>query len=59
LTIQTAELKRIKDQTAIVEQQIKLGEAIELDAMGWRIKVSNQENKVSETQSQIAKLIDF
>ncbi len=59
LTIQTAELKRIKDQTTIVEQQIKLGEAIELDAMGWRIKVSNQENKVSETQSQIAKLIDF
>ena len=59
VTIQTAELKRIKDQAAIIEQQIKLGEAIELDAMGWRIKVTNQENKVSETQSQIEKLIDF
>lgn len=59
LRIQTAELKRIKDQTAIVEQQIKLGEAIELDAMGWRIKVSNQENKVSETLSQVEKLTDF
>ncbi|MEY4610242.1 MAG: hypothetical protein RL246_561 [Bacteroidota bacterium] len=59
LSIQTSELKRIKDQAAIVEQQIKLGEAIELDAMGWRIKVSNHENKLSETQSQIEKLTDF
>jgi len=59
LAIQSSELKRIKDQSAIIEQQIKLGEAIELDAMGWRIKVSNQENKISETSSQIAKLSDF
>ncbi len=59
LAIQSSELKRIKDQSAIIEQQIKLGEAIELDAMGWRIKVSNQENKISETSSQIGKLSDF
>jgi len=35
LTIQKAELNRIKSHTEIVENQIKLGEALELDAMGF------------------------
>jgi len=59
LTIQKAELNRIKSHTEIVENQIKLGEALELDAMGLRIRVQNQQTKITETETQIDKLIDF
>lgn len=59
VTIQKAELSRINSHKAIVENQIKLGEALELDAMGLRIRVQNQETKVTETETQIDKLIDF
>jgi outer membrane protein TolC len=59
VTIQKAELSRINSHKAIVENQIKLGEALELDAMGLRIRVQNQETKITETETQIDKLIDF
>lgn len=59
ITIQKAELNRIKSHTEIVENQIKLGEALELDAMGLRIRVQNQQTKITETETQIDKLIDF
>lgn len=59
VTIQNAELSRINSHKAIVENQIKLGEALELDAMGLRIRVQNQETKITETETQIDKLIDF
>ena len=59
VTIQKAELSRINSHKAIVENQIKLGEALELDVMGLRIRVQNQETKVTETETQIDKLIDF
>ena len=59
LTIQKAELGRINSHKAIVENQIKLGEALELDVMGLRIRVQNQETKITETETQIDKLIDF
>ena len=59
VTIQKAELSRINSHKAIVENQIKLGEALEFDAMGLRIRVQNQETKITETETQIDKLIDF
>jgi outer membrane protein TolC len=59
LTIQNAELSRIKSHSEIVENQIKLGEALEFDAMGLRIRVQNQQTKINETETQIDKLIDF
>lgn len=59
VTIQKAELGRINSHKAIVENQIKLGEALELDVMGLRIRVQNQETKITETETQIDKLIDF
>ena len=59
VTIQKAELGRINSHKAIVENQIKLGEALELDVMGLRIQVQNQETKITETETQIDKLIDF
>mgnify|MGYP000022181488 FL=1 len=59
VTIQKAELSRINSHKAIVENQIKLGEALELDVMGLRIRVQNQETKITETETQIDKLIDF
>ena len=37
----------------IVENQIKLGEALEFDAMGLRIRVQNQQTKINETETQI------
>ncbi|MFM1934478.1 TolC family protein [Aquirufa antheringensis] len=59
VTIQKAELGRINSHKAIVENQIKLGEALELDVMGLRIRAQNQETKITETETQIDKLIDF
>ena len=59
VAIQKAELGRINSHKAIVENQIKLGEALELDEMGLRIRVQNQETKITETETQIDKLIDF
>ncbi|MFM1933694.1 MAG: hypothetical protein RL360_574 [Bacteroidota bacterium] len=59
VAIQKAELGRINSHKAIVENQIKLGEALELDVMGLRIRVQNQETKITETETQIDKLIDF
>lgn len=59
VTIQKAELNRINSHKAIVENQLKLGDALELDAMGLRIRVENQETKITETEKQIDKLIDF
>ncbi len=59
VSIQKAELGRINSHKAIVENQIKLGEALELDVMGLRIRVQNQETKITETETQIDKLIDF
>lgn len=59
VTIQKAELGRINSHKAIVENQIKLGEALELDVMGLRIRLQNQETKITETETQIDKLIDF
>jgi len=59
VTIQKAELGRINSNKAIVENQIKLGEALELDVMGLRIRVQNQETKITETEIQIDKLIDY
>jgi outer membrane protein TolC len=59
VAIQKAELGRINSHKTIVDNQIKLGEALELDVMGLRIKVQNQETKITETETQIDKLIDF
>ena len=59
VAIQKAELGRINSHKAIVENQIKLGEALELDVMGLQIRVQNQETKITETETQIDKLIDF
>ncbi len=57
--IQKSELVRIKSQSAIVEQQLKLGEALQLDAMSLRIRIQNQETKIGETDTQLNKLIDY
>lgn len=59
LTIQKAEFNRIKSHMELVESQIKLGEALEFDAMGLRIRVQNQQTKIDETETQIDKLVDF
>jgi outer membrane protein len=59
VAIQKAELGRINSHKTIVDNQIKLGEALELDVMGLRIRVQNQETKITETETQIDKLIDF
>ena len=59
LGIQQTELARMRTHMEVVNQQIKLGEAIELDAMNQRIRLQNQETKITETEMQIAKLIDF
>lgn len=59
LRIQQSELVRIKSQSAIVEQQLKLGEALQLDAMSLRIRIQNQETKIGETDTQLNKLTDY
>jgi outer membrane protein len=59
VAIQKAELGRINSHKTIVDNQIKLGEALELDVMSLRIRVQNQETKITETETQIDKLIDF
>lgn len=59
LRIQQSELVRIKSQSAIVEQQLKLGEALQLDAMSLKIRIQNQETKMGETETQINKLTDY
>ena len=59
LKIQKAELGRIKTQSQIIEQQVKLGEALQLDAMSIKIRLQNQETKIGETDTQINKLTDY
>ena len=59
LKIQQAELGRIKTQAQIIDQQVKLGEALQLDAMSIKIRVQNQDTKIGETETQINKLTDY
>jgi outer membrane protein TolC len=59
LNIQEAELARIKSQSQIIDQQVKLGEALQLDAMSLKIRIQNQETKIGETKMQVGKLTDY
>lgn len=57
--IQQAELSRIESHAEVVGIQVKLGELLELDQLGINIRIKNQEIKISETELQLNKLIDF
>jgi outer membrane protein TolC len=57
--IQQTELSRIKSHAEVVGIQVKLGELLELDQLGINIRIKNQEIKISETELQLNKLIDF
>lgn len=59
LKIQQSELNRIKSHAEVVGTQVKLGELLELDQLGINIRLKNQENKISETELQLNKMIDF
>jgi outer membrane protein TolC len=57
--IQQSELNRIKSHAEVVGMQVKLGELLELDQLGINIRLKNQEIKISETELQLNKMIDF
>jgi len=59
IKIQQSELSRIKSHAEVVETQVKLGELLELDQLGINIRLKNQEIKISETELQLNKMIDF
>jgi outer membrane protein TolC len=59
IKIQQAELSRIKSNAVVVGMQVKLGELLELDQIGINIRLKNQEIKISETELQLNKMIDF
>jgi len=59
LKIQQSELNRIKSHAEVVNMQVKLGELLELDQLGINIRLKSQEIKISETELQINKMIDF
>ena len=59
LKIQQSELNRIKSHAEVVEMQVKLGELLELDQLGINIRLKNQEIKISETELQLNKMVDF
>jgi outer membrane protein TolC len=59
IKIQQSELNRIKSHAEVVGIQVKLGELLELDQLGINIRLKNQEIKISETELQLNKLIDF
>ena len=59
IKIQQSELSRMKSHAEVVETQVKLGELLELDQLGINIRLKNQEIKISETELQLNKMIDF
>jgi len=59
IKIQQSESIRIKSHAEVVNMQVKLGELLELDQLGINIRLKNQEIKISETELQLNKLIDF
>lgn len=59
IKIQQSELSRIKSHAEVVGTQVKLGEILELDQLGINIRLKNQEIKISETELQLDKMIDF
>ena len=59
IKIQQSEFSRIKSHADVVGTQVKLGELLELDQLGINIRLKNQEIKISETELQLNKMIDF